>query len=299
MIPPSARAFAAAERICRRHARTFHFSSFFLPRRKRLDAYAVYAFCRLIDDAVDVAEGMPPQAVAGRLSAFEAALAEIYLGREVDLAFAEGAEARLALHAFADTVNRLGIPREHFVDLAHGCAQDLTVSRYANFAELERYCYLVAGVVGLVMCRVFGMADPAALGRAVQMGNAMQLTNILRDVKEDYARGRVYLPHDEMDRFGYGESDLAAGLVDERFRNLMQFQIARTRALYAEAERGLCRLPADGSRQTACVMARVYAGILDAIERQDYDVFHRRASLSFTQKLLRVPSSMRLALCGR
>lgn len=279
MIEP----FAAARAICRRHARTFYFASVFLPRAKRDAAYAVYAFCRLLDDAADT---------GGDLSTYDRALAAAYAGRAVDVG---DAEATAALVAFAETVRRYEIPQRYFDDLAAGCRMDLTVHRYATWDALRTYCYHVAGVVGLIMCRVFELADPAAERQAVMMGEAMQLTNICRDVGEDASMGRIYLPAEDLQRFGYTEADLLAGTVNEPFRQLMRFEVERARSLYREAAAGLAALPDDGSRFTASAMGVVYAGILGAIERQRYDVFGSRARLSTAQKLLRLPAARRLS----
>ncbi len=294
---PSEAAWDACRAICRHHAKSFFFASIFLPKQKRRQAYAVYSFCRGIDDAVDTGD---PATVGERLAAFAAGLDAIYTGKPPESGNSLTDEQRLALEAFAWTVRTCEIPKQYFLDLAEGCRADLVVHRYANWAELERYCYLVAGVVGLIMCRVFGLKNQAALAQAVQMGNAMQLTNILRDVKEDSERGRIYLPADEMAAYDVTERDIAGGHATENFVSLMRFQIARTRQLYVAAAGGLGELEADGSRQTACAMAVVYAGILRAIEQQNYDVFARRARVPFGNvgKLLRVPRALRLSRRG-
>lgn len=284
------RAYAAARAICRRHARSFHFASRFLPGTKRRHAYAVYAFCRLLDDAADVRPSVES------VERFERLLDAIYEPREPATPLQpDHEETALALLAFADTVQACNIPKRYFLDLARGCRMDFTVDRYASFDELERYCYHVAGVVGLIMCRVFDLRDDSVLDHAVRMGNAMQLTNILRDVKEDLQRGRIYLPREDLDRFGVTEPDLLASRCDDRFRALMRFEVARARSMYRNASEGLAALPRDGSRQTACVMSVVYAGILDAIERQDYNVFARRARIGWWQKLRRVPRALTLS----
>ena len=186
--------------------------------------------------------------------------------------------------AFAATVRQYSIPKEYFVEVAEGCRMDLTISRYQTWEDLQKYCYRVAGVVGLIMSCVFGLTDPAAKVQAVQMGEAMQLTNILRDIKEDHDRGRIYLPIDDMDRFKYSQRDLSASLVNESFRELMKFEIHRTRELYRTGAMGLKCLTDDGSRFTAAAMGVIYAGILNAIERQHYDVFSRRARLTHAAK---------------
>jgi 15-cis-phytoene synthase len=307
--PAERRAFDAAREVCRRHARSFYFASFFLPQPKRYAAYAVYAFCRMIDDAIDVADE-PPQRPATisaaepcgcgssaldiRLQLFRDRLDEIYTASLPAPGPDTGLELS-ALYAFQQTVHRYQIPQEYFLDLAEGCRMDLTVKRYATWAALERYCYHVAGVVGLIMCGVFGLTNSGAREQAIEMGNAMQLTNILRDIGEDYDRGRIYLPLEDMARFRYSERDLSRGVVNENFRELMRFEIDRARSLFRSGAQGLCWLAGDGSRLTASAMAVIYCGILSAIERQDYDVFSRRAHLSTPQKFRRLPSAWRLA----
>ena len=311
-------AFLAARDVCRRHARSFYFASHFLPVEKRYAAYAVYAFCRMMDDAVDQVEegeqgeraregaaGLACDAASGdtaadravrvseALARFERTLDDVYERPPTFPAHAD--EASLALYAFAVTVRRYEIPQQHFRELADGCRADLTVSRYATWDGLEGYCYRVAGVVGLIMCPVLGLSDPAAGRQAVLMGNAMQLTNILRDVGEDWGRGRLYLPREDLDRFGYTEADVAKRVVDDRFRALMRFEIDRARTLYRRGAEGLCHLSNDGSRLTAAAMGVIYAGILGVIERQGYDVYRSRAHLSTAGKLARLPRAVRVA----
>jgi phytoene synthase len=303
--PALTAAFAASRGICRRHAKSFYFASFFLPKNKRNAAYAVYAFCRMIDDAIDQDDPSIESAAGSscgscgelesRLAMFRDRLDEIYSG-QLHLPNHEfRSETQHALCAFARTVDRYEIPKGYFLDLAEGCRMDLTIKRYATWNSLEKYCYHVAGVVGLVMSCIFGVRNSGASEQAIAMGNAMQLTNILRDVKEDLARGRIYLPLEDMARFGYSESDLSRGVVNENFRRLMRFEVTRARQLYRKGAAGLCWLAGDGSRLTASTMAVIYSGILDAIERQHYDVFRHRAHLSTGQKLRRLPASWRLA----
>jgi phytoene synthase len=288
-------AFSAARAICRRHARSFYFSSFLLPRVKRNAAYAVYAFCRLLDDAVDQA-GNDVKVAEARIARFERALGDAYSDTRADTAPTSDDEATAALRAFAITVRQFTIPKSYFLDLAHGCRMDLTISRYDTWAELERYCYHVAGVVGLIMSSVFGpIEDEETRRRAVMMGNALQLTNILRDVGEDLqTRRRIYLPREDLERFGVGESQLRDGRIDKRFIELMRFEIVRARALYREGATGLKQLADDGSRLTACAMSIIYAGILGAIERNGYDVFRRRAHLTTMQKIGKLPRAWSL-----
>ena len=258
----------------------------------RSHAYAVYAFCRLLDDAVDEATDDASRLAA--LLRFDELLDGVY-GAPGGVLPDDPIEQDRAIRAFAATTAACEIPRRLFEELAEGCRMDLTVNRYADWPSLERYCYHVAGVVGVIMCCVFDVRDPAAQQPAIAMGNAMQLTNILRDVREDFERGRIYLPADEMARFGVTEGSIAAHRVDESWHAFMQFQIARTRALYAQGNAGLHVIRQKSARRTAAVMGRVYGGILDAIERQGDDVFSRRASLSGWQKVSRIPAALRLA----
>jgi phytoene synthase len=172
---------------------------------------------------------------------------------------------------------------------------DLTVRRYATWASLERYCYHSAGVLGLIMGCVLGLTHSDAGRHAVMLGNAMRLTDILRDLNADRDRGRVYLPLEDLARFRYSERDLSNGVANGPFRELMRFEIARARQLYREGAEGLCWVAGDGSRLAASALVVAHAGILDAIERQRYDVFTRRAGLTTAQKFRSLPVAWRLA----
>src|SRR4051794_9119781 len=260
-------------RITRHHARTFYFASACLPRPTRAHAYAVYGFCRWADDGVDHARDRAEAAL--RLDEARTAL---------DLAYGTG-DAPPGLLAFRRTVRARDIPRALFDDLLDGMAMDLDITRYETFAALDRYCYRVAGVVGLMMTHVFGYRSERCWPHALALGTAMQLTNILRDVAEDFRMGRVYLPADEMARFGVTEAHLAEGRVDDRFRALMRFQVDRDRGYYADSEAGIPDLVGESSRLTVRVMGRLYGGILGAIERQGLDVFRARARVSAPRKL--------------
>lgn len=282
-------AYNAAEAITRRHAKSFHFASFFLPKEIRRHAFAVYAFCRNVDDTVDAAGD--PDTKRRKLDEADRMLDAIYDGRMPD---GLRGERLWAVEAFAETVQQCGIERRLFDELLTGVRIDLNQSRFADWIELERYCYHVAGVVGVMMCRVFGLKDRSAEPQAIAMGNAMQMTNILRDVGEDYRRGRVYLPQDELARFGVSEQDLAAGRVTPQWVELMRYQMDRTKRLYREGASGIHKLPPNGARRTASVMAVVYAGIVDKIETLGFDVFSQRAALNGGEKLARLPMARRL-----
>jgi len=266
-------AMAACQAATAHHARTFHFASFALPPGLRRAAYALYAFCRHVDDAIDQ---VPEGAAVPTREALLADLDALLEGRST-LAFAP---------AFAAMAHAYDIPRAFFADLIDGCARDREPARMATFAELEVYCYYVASVVGLMMSKLFGLADPAGVPRAVEMGIALQLTNILRDVGEDAGRGRIYLPADELAAAGLDPSHLARGVSGPAWDAFMATQIARTRRYYAAGAQGLPLLATGAPRRTAHLMARTYAGILGAIERQRYDVFSRRAHVPLARKLV-------------
>jgi len=267
------RGYMECRRQTRLYARTFFFASHVLPPEKRAASYAVYAFCRRADNVVDLPRsGAPREELTGLRDLLE----RIY-GEPGSL---DGPSL-----ALRDTVLRYAIPRAYFQDLLRGVELDLTKARYEDFAELEDYCYCVASVVGLMMSRIFGIADPAVLERALEMGTAMQLTNILRDVGEDYRMGRIYLPQQELKAFEYTEGDLAEGRVDERFARLMRFQIARARDYYRRAAPGIQSIPDDGSRSCARLMGTTYATILERIEANGYDVFRHRAFVPLSEKL--------------
>lgn len=268
---------ARGERVCRRitrhYAKTFYFASVCLPRATRQHAYAIYGFCRWADNGVDDARDLA-----------EAAARVDKARRALDRAYNDG-PVPPGLAAFRRTVRERAIPRHLFDDLLDGMAMDLTVTRYPDFPTLERYCYRVAGVVGLMMTHVFGYRHERCLPRALALGTAMQLTNILRDVAEDWAMGRVYLPQDELARFDVAEAQIAEGRTDGRSREMIRWQVARARRYYAEAEAGVPDLVGEASRLTVRVMGRLYGGILDAIERLDYDIFRARAHVPTRRKL--------------
>lgn len=271
---------ADGARICRsitRHyARTFYFASHCLPRTTREHAYALYGFCRWADNQVD--DAVDPAAAPTRLNRVRQAIDEAY-------AHSPSATPPPGLLAFRRATQACAIPRHLFDELVQGLAMDLTIQRYPDFNALETYCYRVAGVVGLMMTHVLGYRHERCFPHAVALGNAMQLTNILRDVREDLERGRVYLPQDELAHFGVSEQQLHDGRVDDSFRALMRFQIDRARQCYAEAEAGIPDLIGATSRLTVRVMGTLYGDILNAIEHQELDVFRQRASVPTSRKI--------------
>ena len=258
--------------IARVHSKSFSLSLQFLPREKRRAVRAVYAFCRTADDIVD-RDALPDERLAA-IDVWEGELHAAYAGR---------ATAPI-LVAFADAAARYDVPLRAALDLLRGARMDVTVNRYATYEDLRSYCYLVASTVGVLVTPILGALDEYALPDAIALGHAMQLTNILRDVGEDARMNRIYLPAEEMERFGYGEADLFAGRVDERFAALMRFQIERARQLYRDAEPGIARLEPE-SRYAVRLALHLYRSILDAIEANGYDVFSRRAFVPLHSKL--------------
>jgi phytoene synthase len=269
------RAYKQAEKITSEHSKSFYFASALLPEDKRSAVRALYAFCRTVDDIVD--EASSPDS-ASRLD---------YWRRMVESA--SFADDDLIAASWADTLTRYHIPRHYALQLIDGVARDLVQCRYQTFDELATYCYGVASTVGLMSMHIVGFKTNKAVPYAIKLGVALQMTNILRDVGEDFRNGRLYLPREELAFFGIQEADIAACRVTDTWRQFMKFQIERTRQLYAESWTGVKMLEREG--QLAIGAASVfYQGILEEIEKNDYDVFTQRASLSAFGKVSRIPS---------
>jgi len=272
-------AYRACEAITRRHSHSFFFSTQLLPAEKRQAIRALYAFCRTSDNLVD-----QPGRDAVR------ALAEWVTLVHAPQALPDNA----VLLAWKDTAARYAVPQWLTDELLAGVAMDLTVSRYATFDDLWRYCYRVAAVVGLISMQIIG-GRAGARHQAVALGVALQLTNILRDIGEDASRGRIYLPQEDLARFRLRDDDILAGQRnpdtwkrDERFRSLMRYEIERAHALYELAWPGIAMLNSDGQLAVATA-AEIYRGILVRIVANDYDVFTRRAHVPLADKLLILP----------
>jgi phytoene synthase len=268
---------AQCRQIVRTHARTFWLASHFLPREKRRSAYALYAFCRVADDLVDLAAPKSSGQIALQLGAYNRQLRNALAGRPEGPVFRELFRA-VQLHDISSAVLH---------ELLEGVASDCTPSTYATWPELYRYCEGVASTVGEMCTCVFGVVGGEeerrrAITHARVLGVAMQLTNILRDVGEDARSGRCYLPEEDLATFGLSRDEVWRGVrpTDSRWRSLMTFEIARARSLYACAMPGIALLAADSQRcATACAVG--YAGILSAIEEIGYDTFATRARLGF------------------
>ena len=266
-------AYRACKAATKQSTSSFYYAFRLLPGDKRRALYATYAFCRLCDDIVDEPAG-DAATPAARLQKVREALDEAYGGRP---------QGDLWL-AINDVGARFGVRRRHYHDIIDGVEMDLDRSRYETFEDLRLYCRRVASAVGLVTIETCGYRDERAVDRAIDLGVAMQLTNILRDVKEDAQRGRIYIPQEDLRRFGYPQEELIEGRVNDPFQALMAFEVARARQYFAS---GAHLLPFLGRRPRACVsgMQAVYSGLLDRIERAGYDVFNSRVGVSSPVKL--------------
>jgi 15-cis-phytoene synthase len=271
------KAYSQCVEITRQHSRTFFLASGLLPPEKRRAARALYAFCRISDDLVDCS--------------FGEAVEELKSWQKTSLGD-QKMQNNLVVMAWIDTRQRYHIPLRYAEQLLEGVAHDLKKRRYESFTELAAYSYGVASTVGLMSMHIIGFTGPEAIPYAVKLGVALQLTNILRDVGEDWRAGRLYLPREELFAFGLDEEEISKGVVTEAWRDFMRFQIERTRELYAVSLPGIKYLQPDG-RFAIAAAAILYEDILKDIEEHDYDVFNRRAHVPTWEKLLRLPGIWR------
>ena len=251
---------------------SFYYSFLFLPPERRRAITALYAFCREVDDAVD--ETLDPQLAATKLAWWRAELANLQAGRPQH-------PVTKALQPFQKA---FAIEGKRLNEIIDGMEMDLTQSRYLDWPGLERYCYHVAGVVGLLAAGIFGYRDPRTLDYAKNLGMAFQLTNIIRDVGEDARKNRIYLPMDEMKQFGVTAADILNARETDEFRKLLQFETERAKAYYRKA---FDALPADDRRaqRPGLIMAAIYRTLLDEIERDGFHVLTQRTSLTPIRKL--------------
>ncbi|MFN7900113.1 MAG: phytoene synthase [Synechococcaceae cyanobacterium] len=289
-----------AYEVCRqetaRWAKTFYLGTLLLPAPKRRAIWAIYVWCRRTDELMDSpeAQALPPAQLLQRLDNWEERTRGFFRGQVGD-----GLDL-----VMVDTISRYPQPVQPYLDMIEGQRMDVQQHRYDDFEDLRLYCYRVAGTVGLMTQAVMGLdpayttapwsARPDPTDAALALGIANQLTNILRDVGEDRSRGRIYLPQADLRRFGYSEAELMAGTVNDSWRALMAFQLERAREWFRRSEAGVRWLSAD-ARWPVWTSLRLYRGILDVIERHDYDVFNRRAFVPTAGKLLDLPLSFLLA----
>ncbi|MFM8588814.1 MAG: presqualene diphosphate synthase HpnD [Limnohabitans sp.] len=251
---------------------SFYYAFLFLPLERRAAITAFYAFCREVDDVVD--EVNDPGVAATKLAWWQS---------QVQQAFA-GQPQHPVMQALMPLTRTFGIQAEHLHSVIEGCQMDLQQTRYLDWPGLQRYCHLVAGVVGEVSARIFGQTDATTTAYAHTLGLAFQMTNIIRDVGEDAMRGRIYLPIDELQRFEVKAQDLMQRQYSARFSALMKFQAARAHALYDQA---LALLPAvdQRSQKPGLMMASIYRTLLREIEASDFQVLHQRIALTPLRKL--------------
>lgn len=280
-------AYAHCRALTRHHAKTFYLATRFLPYVKQRSIFAIYALCRYMDDIIDERHDLasftklPYDDLHTVMEGFRSDLTRTYRTGESD---------NPILKAFADTLETFHIPLHYPLELMEGVCMDLGKNRYATFEELRVYCYKVASVVGLMTSEVFGYSNPKAIDHAIDLGIAMQLTNILRDIGEDLERNRIYLPQEDLQRFGLDDLDLFSHTTDERFVSMMRFQIARARAYYESADTGIAMLSSD-SRLPVILARENYSRILDVVERDITQVYHKRAYLTTSQKLRILPKA--------
>jgi phytoene synthase len=257
----------------------------FLPYHKQRSIFAIYGLCRYLDDLVDEAEDLIFQKkisqveVFEKLESFKNKLINTYRGVDNDDPI---------LVAFSDVLNRYNISIDLPLTLLDGVSTDLIKNRYENFDELYDYSYKVASVVGLMTSEIFGYNNKKALDHAIDLGIAMQLTNILRDIGEDLRRNRIYVPNEDLQRFGISEEELFSNDLSEKFIEMMQFQIDRARGFYESAEKGIPMLNRD-SRLPVMLAKENYSRILSKIEENNYQVFNQRAFLNSTEKFSILP----------
>lgn len=257
--------------VTRRSRSSFYYAFILLPTERRRALHAVYAFCRFIDDIADDETIREPALLLARWR------------EELDRVYS-GAPTRALSRALADSARRFKIPRELFDEIINGVEMDLSRKRYQRWEELRPYCYRVASALGLICIEIFGYSNPSAKLYAENLGLALQLTNILRDVREDAGRGRIYLPLEDLSRFNVSEDEILGGVYSPNFVRLMDFEARRARELYALAQSELA--PEDrATLLTAEAMRLIYAALLERIINSNYRVLDRRHRLSAPHKL--------------
>ncbi len=255
-----------------RSGSSFYYSFLFLPQERRRAIVALYAFCREVDDVVD--ETADASVARTKLAWWRNEIAAVF----------DGGAQHPVTRALAGVVVRFGLQRSHFEEIIDGMQMDLDQNRYASFADLSLYCHRAAGVVGLLSARIFGYTHPVTLDYAHDLGVAFQLTNIVRDIGEDARRGRIYIPLDEMARYGVTSTDVLQCRETDAMRELLRFQIARARSYYRQALEKLP--PADRRAQRAgLIMAAIYRRLLDEIESEGTRVLSAKVSLTPISKV--------------
>ena len=268
-------AFEHARRITAYYSKSFYFSARMLPSEQRWATYALYGFCRYCDNLIDV----PRRRTKSDL------LREIqFVAEELQIAYDTSESEHPVIRAFILVAKSYGIPIAYPLDLLKGVAMDIQRTRYKTFDDLSLFCYRAAAVVGLMMTHVLGYKDDRAFDYAKQLGIAMQLTNILRDIKEDKEIGRIYLPQTELVQFGVSERHIFDEIMTPQLRALMKFQVERAERYYVEAIPGISLLNTD-SQYAIYSAAKIYRGILRKIEARDYNPFLGRVFVPSIEKM--------------
>jgi phytoene synthase len=256
------------------HAKSFSFASRYLEPEERRSIAALYAFCRLADDFADEVE-LPKDRIEQELAILKDLTTRMAKGEAI---------SHPLFTAFGHTLNKYKIPVNYLHDLIEGVRMDINLTEIDTIKELDKYCYQVASVVGIMMCHVWRRIEPQTLERAADLGHAMQLTNILRDIDEDYRNGRIYIPAETRREFRVDMSDFVKREVSPNFKWLVKHEIARARGFYAKAEIGIQDLP-PAAAFTVKVAGRVYGEIMNEIEHMNYEVFSKRAVVPKWKKL--------------
>ncbi len=268
-------AFEYARKITAHYSKSFYFSAQMLPREQRWATFALYGFCRHCDNLIDTPRQRTETEILGEIQR---------LTEELQIAYNTGESQDPIIRVFILVAKAYGIPIAYPLDLLNGVAMDVQQTRYKTFDELSLFCYRVAAVVGLMMTHVLGYKDERAFDYARQLGIAMQLTNILRDIKEDKEMGRLYIPEADLVQFGVTEQDIFNEKMTPQLRALMKFQVERAHQYYTEAIPGISLLKTE-SQYAIYSAARIYRGILRKIEDRDYNPFLNRVFVSSTQKV--------------
>ncbi|QDT40953.1 All-trans-phytoene synthase [Gimesia alba] len=272
--------YAYCQQLAKQTAGNFYYS-FLALRREQFQAMCVlYAYMRTVDDLGDQPQRLPEERAAS-LKQWRCELQRVLK----DQTYSENAPFDPCFPALMDIIRRYEIPQRYFFDVITGVESDLEPVTYETFDALADYCYHVAGVVGLCCIHIWGFHDERAFDAGIECGLAFQMTNILRDLSEDIELGRVYLPQEDLIRFDYTPADIQSRIYDQRLRSLMQFEVQRTRAFYQNSERLLDYISPAG-QGILKAMYRIYGGILNEIERMEYDVYSSRAGLPKWRKLL-------------
>ncbi len=270
------------EQVMKSYSHSYYLGTLAMSKRKRQAIWSIYTWCRYVDDIVDFGTEEKSRIL---LEKANMELEEIFQGKPSSLGY-------YALH---DTIHKFSLTITPFKDMLKGQRMDLEKKRYKTFPELKQYCYRVAGSVGLMSVRILStpehtQADENQKVRgAIALGIANQLTNIIRDIAEDFERGRIYLPLQELAAFGYSEDDLARQIVDDRWKGILQLQIVRARYYYQEAEQQISMLSKD-SRKAVLIALNLYRAILNQVEENNYDVFSSRLYVPLTGKVRHIMS---------